>query len=111
MRIPIKSNKQSNIGTETKVNQNLAIRLNKIAQNDLDTDEEQDDDRLITSSLNMQARTKKRKDQGGHLRDKESKLQLKLKKGRRERAQSLLADDRFARLFSDADFVIEEPAS
>ncbi|KAJ1612832.1 hypothetical protein OIY81_1153 [Cryptosporidium canis] len=101
MRIPIPQNKQSNTDqSSAKVNQDLAEKLGKQARGELESssDEGSGDDLRGT-----QARPKLSSKSSIKMR----KSKEKLKKGQQERAQSLLSDDRFSKLFSDADFIID----
>ncbi|KAF7457348.1 Nucleolar protein 10 [Cryptosporidium felis] len=104
MRIPLRQNKQVAGKTDSKFNQSLAVKLGKRALGEPDS----------SSSDNEDYISGKGKSSGGRLgpegsgKSRKSKLKLKLKKGQQERARSLLSDDRFSKLFNDADFIIDE---
>lgn len=102
MKIPINNNKQTIINNKnvSKYNQEFAEKLGKQARGEVessDNDDDNDDD-IHNSTKNKNSKSS----------IKILKSKQKLKKGQQERAQSLLSDDRFSKLFSDADFIIDD---
>lgn len=95
VKLPTHQNKQSaNSKHSAKFNQDLAERLGKQARGEIESSGDEQDDLHATT-------------RGSLHKQKLRKSKQKLKKGQQERAQSLLVDDRFSKLFSDADFIID----
>ncbi|OII74768.1 uncharacterized protein cubi_00321 [Cryptosporidium ubiquitum] len=93
MKIPTSNNKQStNVKNTSKFNQEFAEKLGKQARGELESSEDEQNIPQSSSKTSIKIRKSKQK----------------LKKGQQERAQSLLSDDRFSKLFSDADFIIDD---
>ncbi|KAH8584825.1 nucleolar 10 isoform X1 [Cryptosporidium sp. chipmunk genotype I] len=98
MKLPINNNKQISINNNkniSKYNQEFAEKLGRQARGELESSSDEDNVQNLTKSNNSKSSIK-------ILKSKQ-----KLKKGQQERAQSLLSDDRFSKLFSDADFIID----
>ena len=83
MRIPIRKDK--NLISNTQINKRFIEKLNKKARG-----EEGDESETELEHI------------------KYRKLKKSLKKGQQQCAQALLSDSRFSKLFSDADYIIDE---
>ncbi|KAH8740334.1 hypothetical protein FG386_002846 [Cryptosporidium ryanae] len=102
MRIPVKiNNNKQPVSGNTKVNLKFADRLKKQAKGELVSSEEEDGEE---QPFNKGKQDKKSK----RTLEKRKRQKEKLKKGQQERAISLLSDDRFSKLFSDADYIIDD---
>ncbi|KAK6587634.1 hypothetical protein RS030_81446 [Cryptosporidium xiaoi] len=100
MRIPVKANNnKQNTNDNTKINLKFADKLKKQAKGELISSEEEDSDQELFEKKDK--RSKK-------MSEKQRKQKKKLKKGQQERAISLLSDERFLKLFNDADYIIDD---